>query len=165
MRDKRKYWVHLQDDDFGEETRKFSIPAGTKKEQDAAAWDKAAKIAEDWAHEGDWGDDGYSVLVMYWIEDEEYEEHDFDPRWITIDIDPDEDALIEAAGGDTECNHEWSSEGEGGCDENPGVWSLGGTTLEFRSHCIHCGIIRTEIDPGSQRNPGEHRRARFELPE
>ena len=48
--------------------------------------------------------------------------------------------------------HVWSSEDMGGCTENPGVWSLGGTTLLFKAQCEHCGIVRTEKLLGSQRN-------------
>lgn len=44
--------------------------------------------------------------------------------------------------------------GPGGCDDNPGVWSLGGTTLSFLSTC-ECGAERHEKSYGSQRNPGE----------
>ena len=51
--------------------------------------------------------------------------------------------------------HDWTSEGEGGCAENPGVWSTGGTGLTFRSHCRACGLKRVEHHTGAQRNPGE----------
>jgi hypothetical protein len=81
---------------------------------------------------------------------------------IVIEIEPNHRSLIKAAGGNPDCDHDWSSEGEGGCDENPGVWSTGGTTLVFRDHCDHCGIIRTRTDVGSQRNPGKHDTVRYE---
>ena len=61
-----------------------------------------------------------------------------------------------------DCDHEWTSEGEGGCDENPGVWSLGGTTIQTREHCEHCGVTRITISHGSQRNPGESDTVRYE---
>ena len=51
--------------------------------------------------------------------------------------------------------HRWSSKGQGGCDENPGVWSLGGTTLQYRMACKYCGCVRVEVRRGSQRNPFE----------
>jgi hypothetical protein len=58
--------------------------------------------------------------------------------------------------------HEWTSDGEGGCRENPGVWSLGGTTFQFSAHCIHCSVRRIHIDYGSQRNPDECDTVRYE---
>lgn len=73
-----------------------------------------------------------------------------------------------ACGGDGDCEsierepdcshgkgHRWTSEDMGGCDENPGVWSTGGTTFLEKSQCARCGIVRTEVAYGSQRNPGE----------
>lgn len=53
------------------------------------------------------------------------------------------------------CDHDahwWSSEGMGGCQENLGVWSLGGTTMLFLARCEHCGLRRREKLYGSQRN-------------
>jgi hypothetical protein len=51
--------------------------------------------------------------------------------------------------------HEWTSEFEGGCTENPGVWSTGGTSMVFSARCKHCGMERVEKTTGSQCNPGE----------
>lgn len=80
-----------------------------------------------------------------------------------------------ACGGDADCNaveaepecadgyeHRWTSKGVGGCDSNPGVWSLGGTTLVFRERCVVCGVVKTETRFGSQRNPGQCDRVEFE---
>lgn len=65
-------------------------------------------------------------------------------------------AVMGSAGcGDDPDDHEWTSEGEGGCDENPGVWSTGGTGLVSRDRCARCGLQRRRYDPGRQRNPGE----------
>lgn len=52
-------------------------------------------------------------------------------------------------------DHDWSSEGEGGLEDNPGVWSTGGTSLLTREHCTRCGLHRESHYLGSQRNPGE----------
>jgi hypothetical protein len=43
----------------------------------------------------------------------------------------------------------------GGLVENPGFWSGGGTRTISTSVCRLCGQYKTEINPGSQRNPGE----------
>jgi hypothetical protein len=57
----------------------------------------------------------------------------------------------------TEDEHEWDNPHEivGGLKENPGVWSLGGTTLLFKSVCVHCGLIKRETHFGVQRNPNQ----------
>lgn len=54
--------------------------------------------------------------------------------------------------------HSWTAEGMGGCKENPGVWSLGGTTLRFSRRCVHCGLERHVTTYGAQgRNPSERK--------
>ena len=50
-------------------------------------------------------------------------------------------------------DHDW--QGVGGCRENPGVQSLGGTTIEITRRCRACGIVEVSRYVGSQRNPGE----------
>lgn len=52
-------------------------------------------------------------------------------------------------------HHVWTPEGTGGCDTNPGVWSLGGTTYRYAHRCRLCGCGRSEVERGTQRNPGE----------
>ena len=64
-----------------------------------------------------------------------------------------------------EDDHEWTSEGMGGCDENPGVWSLGGTTIRINMRCIHCEMVRSETFYGSQRNPYECDSVRYLYPD
>jgi hypothetical protein len=58
--------------------------------------------------------------------------------------------------------HSWTSEGEGGCDSNPGVWSLGGTAYSFAVHCRYCGVRRLTLHRGRQRNPYECDSIRYE---
>ncbi len=43
----------------------------------------------------------------------------------------------------------------GGCKENPGVWSGGGTRMSYHSVCRLCGCHKHTSDPGCQRNPDE----------
>lgn len=62
-------------------------------------------------------------------------------------------------------DHEWSGAGLGGCRENPGVWSKGGTTIVQRRACEHCGTVRTSTAFGSQRNPGQRDVVTYESPE
>lgn len=81
-----------------------------------------------------------------------------------------------ACGGDGDCDavqpepdcvhglaHEWTSKGCGGIDSNPGVWSLGGTTISCKARCRLCGAARHEVYYGSQRNPGQCDTVRYEV--
>ena len=56
-----------------------------------------------------------------------------------------------------EDGHDWVRPVEvvGGCTENPGVWSTGGTSMVFLSVCTHCGCYKRETSYGTQRNPGQ----------
>jgi len=125
-------------------------------------------FSTEYVENGDWGDEGAAVDVHYRLEKclentGDWEECDRDI--ITVNIEPDHDALIKRAGGDVDCDHNWSAKGEGGCRENPGVWSGGGTHLTHRMHCTRCGLVRTETTMGSQRNPGESDTVAYEMPE
>ena len=52
--------------------------------------------------------------------------------------------------------HVWTAEELlSGCRENPGVWSLGGTTIGAETRCRRCDLRRHETWYGSQRNPGQ----------
>lgn len=98
---------------------------------------------------------------------------EIDSDYVTVEIEPNHEVLIGNAtrwAGDRSCgldpnDHDWTSEGEGGCDENPGVWSVGGTAMEFASHCRTCGLRRNEYTCGSQRNPGDHDRVEYDMPD
>lgn len=109
--------------------------------------DDFSEIAKNWMEEGDWGNDNYRISYSWEVKDEE-------------------DDIIEEGSGEIEgsieeppCNekseHEWTSEFEGGCSENSGCWSLGGTTMLFVSHCKNCGMEKKETTLGLQYNPGE----------
>ena len=69
------------------------------------------------------------------------------------------DAHCEAVEAEPACpearDHEWTSEGCGGCDTNPGVHSLGNTAYQQESRCRLCGLGRTEVVHGSRRDPGQ----------
>lgn len=155
----RAYIICVTHEGGGRNNYTITVAPGMRSAQDVEAEQLAEEIAEEWVRDGEWGDDGACISVYISIQDAE----DLELRYhcIDVDIEPDHDALIAAAGGDTTCKHEWSSEGEGGCDENPGVWSTGGTSMCFRAHCVHCGLIRIETTTGAQRNPGEHNTVRY----
>lgn len=61
--------------------------------------------------------------------------------------------------------HAWTHEGMGGCTENPGIWSLGGTTYQERRRCERCGVVETTTVYGTQRNPGQCDRREYEQPD
>lgn len=89
-------------------------------------------------------------------------------RSVTVEIEPCHEHLIKEAAGTAGCgtspdDHDWTSEGEGGCSENPGVWSTGGTSMRFATHCRVCGLKRVQCTTGSQRNPGEHDTVEYEM--
>lgn len=62
-------------------------------------------------------------------------------------------------------DHDWTAEGEGGCDQNPGVWSTGGTSFVSFTHCRKCGLRRIERTTGCQKNPGEHDTVEYFMPD
>lgn len=126
------------------------------------AIETAIEETEDWVREGEWGIAGASIRAYWKIVDEN---DNIDEGCVDVDIPPDEEALIKNAGGDNNCEHNWSSEGESGLDENPGVWSVGGTAMVIKDHCTICNLQRTWRLTGSQKNPGEHDTIEFFQPE
>lgn len=130
----------------------------------ADAINQADDTTTDWLEGGEWGDDGASVSATWTLTDDAGEEVYTDS--VTVEIAPNEGALIPT----TECgdgveDHEWTSEGTGGCDENPGVWSLGGTAMLFVTRCRCCGLLRKQHCVGAQRDPGAHDTVEFVLPD
>jgi hypothetical protein len=164
------YTLEMRDDAGCTETREIVAASA------AEAVEQIQDEADDWCSDGDWGVDGASVVVS-WSLSEDGDE--IDNGSCTVDIEPDHAALIQQACGyiwdesgktikgcgENPDDHDWTSEGEGGCIENPGVWSTGGTSMSFASHCRKCGLHRSEHDTGSQRNPGDHDTVSYEMPE
>ena len=120
---------------------------GSSSEIEVAHGDDYAEAAEDLWSDADYGDGDYRVTVTWKATDAAGDEIDTGSfeRIGTTALPP----CPEAA------EHEWTSEHEGGCSENPGVWGTGGTSLVISARCRHCGMQRTEHHTGSQRNPGE----------
>lgn len=140
---------------------------------DADSMESAREIGEDLAAEwaGDLscpegGEIELTIIARDWFGDI------VDRDYVVFAIDPDHEQLIGEATrkcdrdycGDSPDDHDWTS-GEGGLRENPGVWSLGGTKMLFASHCRTCGLGRREYHCGSQRNPGEHDRTTYSMPD
>ena len=163
----QSYTLEMRDG-ASEETIEFgAAPSAEECEAQCAEWCKG----------GDWGRDGASIDILWTLFDAQGEE--IDSGSTTVEIEPDHESLIAAAagfcwdeGGKTinGCgaspdDHDWTREGEGGCESNPGVRSTGGTSMSFASHCKTCGLRRSEHSTGSQRNPGEHDTVSYEMPE
>jgi hypothetical protein len=111
----------------------------------AETFEDAKDEARDWILAGSWEPSGDTI--DYWITDVAADERHF----FETDIPPVEPACVDRG------EHELTGEGCGGVDENPGVWSKGGTTLVFVRRCLKCGRVRREINRGAQRNPNEAR--------
>lgn len=90
-------------------------------------------------------------------------------EYLEVEIEPDHSGKIaDATRGCETCgtepdDHDWTSDGEGGCRENPGVWGHGGTAMSFDSHCRKCGLHRHEHSTGIQRNPDDHDTVEYEM--
>lgn len=148
----------------------------TVEAHDLAGACKAAKASlRDWVAGGDWGDEG--AIVDGWADVIDPDTGEQERIFAKVEIEPSHAVLIlRACGGshtsefdrccgDDPEDHDWTSEGEGGCDTNPGVWSHGGTAMSFADHCRKCGLRRTEVHYGSQRNPGQADSVAYEMPD
>lgn len=152
-------------------TYTYHEEGGHSEDIDASDMDEAVEMAREMARNGDWGHEGATVEV--WVTEEDEDGEETDRKYITVEIEPDHEHLIheatrhdrERSCGDSPDDHDWTSEGEGGCDSNPGVWATGGTSLHFASHCRACGLHRNLYTCGSQRNPGDHDRVEYEMPD
>jgi len=164
------YLVEMSEECGGSETAE--ITARTR----SAAATRAESIVTDWVRGGDYGHDGASVAAWYTVLTPGGTVVQERTR-LTVEVEPDHAHLIaagllglpssraEACCGDLDPDdHNWTSEGEGGCRENPGVWSLGGTTLAFNDHCRACGLHRHVVKLGPQRNPDDHDTVEYSMP-
>lgn len=110
--------------------------------------DDYESAAQDLWDDADYGEGDYCVSVSWEATDaagEEIASGSFDVEHQTEEPDCPE----------SDDGHDWTAEHEGGCTENPGVWSTGGTSMLRVCHCRHCGMDRTEKTTGCQKNPGD----------
>jgi hypothetical protein len=166
---KGKYNLNLRDE---QSSHVIEIEAHDDDDAINIANDTVQGEADEWCSNGSWGAHGASVCVWWTLTDNDGKE--LDRGSVTVEIEPDYPMLIKDAVGSRppedfcgyeDDDHEWTSEGLGGCDSNPGVWSTGGTSMVFKTHCKNCGLRRTEYHTGLQRNPGEHDTVEYEMPE
>ena len=150
---KTKYQVEMCDD--GNVIEKLDVEAVSLADAEAMA----ARLTEEWIRGGDWGNQGASIDAWWRVYSADADLDDDDPvaeGGLTVEIPANRDALIpETECGEHDDDHDWTGEGMGGCDENPGVFSAGGTGISICRRCTRCGLERVEHFTGVQRNPGE----------
>jgi hypothetical protein len=140
---------------------RISEDSGATEIIEAADMEAAMAWAKEWAAGGE-----YEQRVMVDVDvrgiDEEGEETD-EHEWAEVEAGPEPEAP-ECAEGE---EHEWAYPHAivGGLEEDPGVWSLGGTADRYHSVCRHCGTHRHETHYGSQRNPGQVDTVTYEAPD
>ena len=142
------YQLNMRDEAGGECT--MEIEADPR-----SAYDKAAAATEEWCKGGEWGIEGCAVDCYFTLTEPT---GNSTMGFLTVQIPPDEPAIIFAMGGDSDCNHRWISDTKMGC----GVWIGGGTTVVRTTFCPRCRLRRTYRSIGKQKNPGEHDSVSFE---
>lgn len=134
---------------------------------------------EEWMRCGEWGNAGAEVCYTWALTGAvgDGEDEDVDDGSGVVVIEAGHASLIreachgrhsaewERCCGESPDDHDWTSEGEGGLTENPGVWSVGGTAIAIHDHCRVCGLHRKTLHRGSQKNPGEHDEVEYTMPE
>lgn len=144
------FYRHADDYSFAGQHSYTAREQMTEHTFTADSREEAERIAEAWLLEGDYGqddDDFTGALIEGYLRDDWTGD-----EWpISAQLDPAEPECEESPNG----KHWMKANPNDGCAENPGVWSLGGTTMRFTTYCLHCGRKRVEIDHGMQRNPGE----------
>jgi len=128
---------------------------------------QAKAACREWAEGGEWGPRGCEVCVHYIVEcaDEAPDEWEEEREgWVLVEVPADEDELIREAGGDPDCDHEWTGEGEGGIAENPGVWGSNHGGIYTRRHCSRCGVVRIEDTGATDCRGARTTVVRFEAP-
>lgn len=133
--------------------KKYKIrdDAGVSITVDAEDMSGARRQAEEWARGGEYD---RKVLVSFCVielDDDGDETNTLVFGAVEGGPDPEEPECFDGGG------HEWDSSWArvGGCRENPGVFSRGGTTMEYHSVCRRCGTRKQETTYGCQRNPGQ----------
>lgn len=124
--------------------------SGVEKIIEAESMQAAIEEARDWAEDAD-----YEERVMARVHINELG-GDRDSETIEVEAGP-LPQPPETDCGTEDDDHEWTSPYDivGGCRENPGVWSKGGTRVIFQYVCSRCGLSKTVDHAGEQRNPGQ----------
>jgi hypothetical protein len=130
--------------------------SGTTEEIQAPSIEQAIEIGTKWMLEGDWGvpekivkDLELSFSVTPVIDGEEGD--CVDATVYYSDPIPECTSSCPEEGPD-DGGHNWQRPHSivGGLEDNPGIWSCGGTSMEYKSVCIRCGATMVEKEPGNQ---------------
>jgi len=111
---------------------------------------EARAVAEEWVQDGEYGDKScYVGVYLVEVDDDDEEIGEGERFSVLVDretVEPDCDS--------EEGIHDWQSPYEllGGCQENPGVWGIGGTQITSKEVCANCGMYKiytSESTPGN----------------
>lgn len=144
----KTYVVHMRDDGDGDETVTIVTTAAEIRQ-------RAERLLTDWVECGDRGDDGARVHARCVVKDETGAPVG-DRIVCVVDVEPDHEKLMAAAGADPDCRHQW-------CGEE--VRSVGGTAVLIRATCSSCGLRREEYRTGLQYHPGEYDTVTYAMPD
>jgi hypothetical protein len=129
--------------------------SGASEIIEAESLEDALDQARDWAADGDYDE---RVMVSVYV-DEIDENGDAIPGEHARDeVEAGPEPKPEATEcGDEDSDHDWQTPIElvGGCTENPGVFSTGGTRFDYHEVCARCGMYKHSWSQGAQRNPGD----------
>lgn len=129
--------------------------SGASELIEAESLEAALEAAQEWASEGSYDE---RVNVRVWVDeiDEDGEAIPGEHASGDVDAGPLPKPESTECGEDDE-DHDWQSPLElvGGCTENPGVWSTGGTSFRYEYVCAKCGMYKTVNTTGQQKNPGD----------
>jgi hypothetical protein len=133
---------------------KIGEESGYTEIVEADSLEEALEMAKESAAEGSYDE---RVMVGVWAR-----ELDEDGELIGEALFDEVEAGPEPTPPETECgdedeDHDWQSPVEvvGGCTQNPGVFSTGGTRFDFYEVCSQCGMYKHTWSQGSERNPGD----------
>ena len=128
-------------------------------EVQVSSMEEAKDAAIDWIQDGAWD---CKMMLDVWITKVDHDGKVLDRVDFVVEVGKDPEPPECAEG----LEHDWCSPYEvvGGLKENPGVWSLGGTTIHTSEVCSHCGWFKKRTVYGSQRNPGQCDHVEYEEP-
>ena len=137
------------------DTDRHDIDATTDADAIVAAAAAVSDAAREYVDAGEYGDGG--EIEVGWelvaISEDDSEEV-IDEGRETVAIPVDHASRIREVMGRSGCglspdDHAWAL-AAGGCAENPGVWSSGGTAIHCEEVCTRCGLHRVTTHGGSQ---------------
>lgn len=128
----------------------------------AASMAQAIEAARTWAEGGEYLNRCMRVIRVQQI-DPDGGEPIGDYEQIEVEVGPQSEPPETECGAD-DADHDWQP--CAGVRENPGLYSVGGTGYRTEEQCSACGLRKTTLTRGSNRNRGELPQViRYEMPE